>query len=117
MAGPEYQKHRKYKRYSLDVRARLSGGGQEISARTLDICEGGLGMVCPVEIAAGSLFTVKLVFPTVQGEFTAAVRAQNQSGFRFGFRFVEVDAENMALLRKFQRRWGIAAREDYAGTE
>jgi hypothetical protein len=117
MTLPSYKAVRKHTRYSLDVRAKLSNGEREITVRTLDICEGGLGLISPEEIAEGSVFTVKLVFPAVQGEFCAKVRAQTRMGFRHGFMFVGVDETNMALLVKYQRRWGIRADERYAGSE
>lgn len=113
MSVSPYAAERKYSRYSLDVRAKLSAGEREITVRTLDVSEGGLGLVSPVEIVEGTLFSVELVFPTMQGIFRAGVQAQSQSGFRYGFQFVEIDEINMALLRRYQRRWGIRA-DDYA---
>ncbi len=114
MAASRYTAERKFVRYSLDVRAKLVADGLEITARTLDISEGGLGLVSPVEIAEGSFYTVEFELPTVQGVFRAAVQEQSKNGFRYGFRFVEVDESSMDLLRKFQRRWGILATEKYA---
>jgi hypothetical protein len=114
MSLSPYTAERRFARYSLDVRAKLSVGEREITVRTLDVSEGGLGLVSPVEIAEGSLFSVELVFPTMQEVFHAAVQAQSQSGFRYGFQFVEVDESNKALLRRYQRRWGIRANENYA---
>jgi PilZ domain len=116
MAVSPYDKERLHARYSLDVRAKLSLEGREITVRTLDVSEGGLGLVSPVEIAEGSSYSVEFVFPTMQAVFCARVQAQSKSGFRYGFTFVEVNENNMTLLRKYQRRWGIAAKE-YMATE
>jgi hypothetical protein len=113
MSLSPYAAERQYARYSLDVRAKLSTGKGDITVRTLDVCEGGLGLISPVEIAEGSLFSVELVFPTMQGIFRAGIQAQSRSGFRHGFKFVELDENNLALLRRYQRRWGIRANEDY----
>jgi hypothetical protein len=117
MASSRYTAERKFARYALDVRAKLSAGGHEITARTLDVSEGGVGLISPVELPEGSSYTVEFELPTVQGVFRAAVQGQNRSGFRYGFRFVEVEASSMDLLRKFQRRWGILASEKYAARD
>ena len=112
-----YTTERKFARYALDVRAKLSAGEQEITARTLDISEGGVGLISPVELPEGSSYAVEFELPTVQGIFRAEVQGQSRSGFRYGFRFVEVDESSMDLLRKFQRRWGILANEKYAARD
>ncbi len=108
-----YSVERKFARYSLDVRAKLSAGEREITVRTLDISEGGVGLISPVEIPEGSSFVVEFEMPAVAGIFRAEVYARNRVGFRCGFSFVGLDENNLALLRKFQRRWGILAK-DYA---
>lgn len=112
-----YAVERKFPRYFLDVRAKLRSDEQEITARTLDISEGGMGLVSPVEIPEGRSFMVELQLPTVQGSFRTAIQGRNRSGFRYGFQFVEVDESNMELLRKFQRRWGIRAPEEWAARD
>lgn len=112
-----YTAERKFARYALDVRAKLTAGEQEITARTLDISEGGVGLISPVELPEGSSFVVEFELPTVQGVFRAAVQGKSRNGFRYGFRFVEVDERSMDLLRKFQRRWGILAAEKYAARD
>jgi hypothetical protein len=112
MSSSPYAAVRKFARYSLDVRAKLSVGRQEYTVRTLDVSEGGLGVVSPVEISDEDeeLFAVEFVFPTMQDVFRAKLQPQGRSGFRYGFRFVELDESNMALLQKYQRRWGIRAK-------
>jgi hypothetical protein len=107
-----YAVGRKFTRYSLDVRAKLIVDGREITVRTLDVSEGGVGLVSPVEIPEGKLVVVECVFPTVQGLFRAELQAQNRSGFRYGFQFVALDKSNAVLLRKYERRWGILAKEN-----
>ncbi len=114
MSSSRYAIERKHPRYSLDVRAKLSAGEREITARTLDISDGGVGLISPVEIPEGSSFVVEFEFPTVHGVFRTEVQVRNKVGFRHGFSFVSVDESSMALLRKYQRRWGILA-NDYAG--
>jgi hypothetical protein len=114
MSFSPYAAERKYARYTLDARAKLSAGEHEITVRMLDVSEGGLGLVSPVEIPEGSSFVVEFVFPTMQDTFRAGVQALSKNGFRYGFKFVEVDESNMVLLRKYQRRWGIRANENYA---
>jgi len=105
----QYSAVRRFTRYSLDVRAKLSVGNQEFTVRTLDISEGGIGMVSPREIPDAELAAVEFVFPTTQGVFRAELVARSKNGFRYGFEFTGLDAENMALLRKYERRWGIRA--------
>ncbi len=113
MSSSRYAIERKHARYSLDVRAKLSAGEREITVRTLDVSEGGVGLISPVKIPEGSSFVVEFEFPTVHGMFRTEVQARNEVGFRHGFSFVNVDESSMALLRKYQRRWGILA-SDYA---
>lgn len=117
MSSPRYTAERKFARYSLDVRAKLSADGQEITARTLDVSEGGVGLISPVELPAASSYAVEFQLPTVQGLFRAAIQGQSRSGFRYGFSFVDVDESSMDLLRKFQRRWGIRATGEYAARD
>jgi|GEM_PF-1462824 hypothetical protein len=114
MSFPNYAVQRQFTRYSLDVRAKLNDGRQEITVRTTDISEGGVGVISPVEIALEAVFNVEMSFPTVQGVFCARLKTQRRSGFRYGLQFVEVDESNLELYRKFQRRWGILADDSYA---
>ncbi len=116
MSASRYAVERKHARYSLDVRAKLSAGEREITVRTLDISEGGVGLISPVEIPEGSSFIVEFEFPTVRGMFRTEVEVRSKAGFRHGFSFVGLDESNMALLRKYQRRWGILTK-DYAAKE
>jgi hypothetical protein len=94
----------------LDVRAKVIVEDQEFTVRTVDVSEGGVGVVSPIEIPGGERIEVELVFPTMQESFRAEVRAQSRNGFRYGFRFVGLDGEKLSLVRKFQRRWGIRAK-------
>ena len=110
MSSSPYSAVRRFARFSLDVRAKLIAGDETIVVRMLDVSEGGLGVVSPVEIAEGSLFAVEFVFPTMQDAFRAEVRTQSKNGFRYGFEFVGLDEKNMALLQRYQRRWGIRAK-------
>jgi hypothetical protein len=117
MAPTRYAVERKFARYDLDVRAKLSAGEKEITVRTLDISEGGVGLVSPVEIAEGSSFSLECTLPTVSGNFRAEIEEKSRSGFRYGFSFLNVDESSVALLRKYQRRWGIFSKDDYAAKE
>jgi c-di-GMP-binding flagellar brake protein YcgR len=111
---------RKHPRYALDVRVKLFAEGEEISARTLDISEGGLGLVSPVVIAEGKHYIVKLELPGISSGlwaevFEAEIRQQSRSGFRHGFEFVSLSEESRGLLRRYLRRCGVPAKEGYAG--
>jgi c-di-GMP-binding flagellar brake protein YcgR len=117
MTFSRYKVERKFVRYSLDVRAKVISGEEEIRVRTLDISEGGVGLVSPVEILKRDSLVVEFEFPTSEGVFRAEVGAQSRVGFRYGFSFVEVDESSMALLRKYQRRWGVLAKENYAARD
>jgi hypothetical protein len=105
-----YAAVRKYTRYAVDVRAKVFVEDKEFTVRTVDVSEGGVGVVSPVEIPDGERVEVELVFPTMQDSFRAEVKAQSRNGFRYGFRFIGLDAEKLSLLQKFQRRWGIRAK-------
>ncbi len=109
-SSTRYAVERKFARYALDVRAKLSMGEQEISVRTLDISEGGVGLISPVEIPQGSAFVIEFELPAVHGVFRTEVRGQSRVGFRYGFRFVGIEESNLALVRKYQRRWGVLAK-------
>jgi hypothetical protein len=87
----------------------LGDGEREITVRMLDISEGGVGLLSPFEIPDASAFTVEFVFPTMQEIFRAELHAENRNGFRYGFSFAGLNEGQMALLRKYQRRWGIRA--------
>jgi c-di-GMP-binding flagellar brake protein YcgR len=117
MTVSRYAVERKFVRYSLDVRAKVRKGEEEIKVRTLDISEGGVGLVSPVEIVEGGLYVLEFEFPTGLGAFRAEVRQRSRVGFRYGFSFVEVDESGMASLRKYQRRWGVLAKENYAARD
>ena len=108
---------RMFPRYDLDVRAKLSIDDQEITVRTLDISEGGVGVVSPVDIPEGSCYAVKMVLPTMQNVFSATLQARSKNGFRYGFEFVGMDESNRALLLRFQRRWAIRATDNYATSD
>jgi c-di-GMP-binding flagellar brake protein YcgR len=117
MSPTNYKIERKFARYALDVRAKLCAGEVEIKVRTLDVSEGGLGLISPAEIPEASRNFVEFEFPTLPGMFRVEVCARSRVGFRYGFSFVNVDESSMNLLRKYQRRWGILARENYAARD
>ncbi len=117
MSPTRYAVERKFARYSLDVRAKLSAGKQEITVRTLDISAGGVGVISPVELMESSSFMIECVLPTVSGIFRAEIQEKSRSGFRYGFSFLDVEDNSMALLRKYQRRWGILAKDNYAAKD
>ncbi|SRR6266568_2571351 len=108
-----YAVQRKHARYSLDVRARLSASEREITVRMLDVSEGGVGLISPMEIPEDSSYVVEFVFPTMQDVFHANLELKSRNGFRYGFIFIDIDESNMALVRKYQRRWGIRAEDNY----
>jgi hypothetical protein len=93
------------------VRAKLWAGERETTVRTVDISEGGLGLVSPTEIVVGGSYFIEFVFPTIENVFRAEMVAAGKIGFRYGFQFLRLDEENMAMLRKYQRRFGIEAGE------
>jgi len=105
----QYTAVRKFTRYSIDVRAKLGVGDREFTVRTLDVSEGGIGLLSPSELPAGEPITIEFVFPTMQDVFRVELVAQSRNGFRYGFKFAGLDESNMALLRKYERRWGIRA--------
>jgi len=117
MTFSRYKVERKFARYALDVRATLSAGNGDMRVRTLDISESGVGLVSPGEIPERDSFVIEFEFPTVPGVFRTEVHVQSRVGFRYGFSFVDVDESSMALLRKYQRRWGILAKENYAARD
>ncbi len=99
-------RERRAPRYPLDVRAKLCAGEEEIKVRTLDISEGGVGVVSPLEIPQGESLVMEFEFPTIQGVFRSELQVQSRLGVRYGFKFVALDESCMALLRKYQRRRG-----------
>jgi c-di-GMP-binding flagellar brake protein YcgR len=117
MTFSRYKVERKFARYALDVRATLITSEAEMRVRMLDISQGGVGLMSPAEIPEESSFMLEFEFPTIAGMFRAEARAQNRVGFRYGFNFINVDENSMALLRRYQRRWGVLAKENYAARD
>jgi c-di-GMP-binding flagellar brake protein YcgR len=112
-----YKMERKFPRYSLDVRATLITSEGEIRVRTLDISEGGVGLVSPISIPDGSTVVIELEFPTSLEVFRAEMCVRSRVGFRLGFSFASVDESSMELLRRYKRRTGILAKENYAARD
>lgn len=111
MAGPHYGAQRKFARYWLDTRAKLESDGNEIRVRTVDVSEGGVGVISPVEIAMTGSYAIEFSLPEMNEVFRAVVAPQSRQGFRYGFRFAVVDESYMARLRKYESRWGVLASE------
>lgn len=114
MSFSPYKVARKHTRYSLDVRAKLIGSDSEITVRMLDISEGGVGLISPVEIPEHGSYFVEFVLPTMQDKFRAQVEQKSRNGFRYGFMFVDIDEGSVNQLKRYQRRWGVHAEEKYA---
>jgi hypothetical protein len=115
MAEPHYARQRKFVRYWLDARAKLVSDGNEIKVRTLDISEGGVGVISPIEIPMDKSYTIEFRFPVMDEVFRAVIAPQSRKGFRYGFRFVVVEDSHMTMLQKFKGRWGVLASEKSAG--
>lgn len=109
MTAPQHVQQRKFARYWLDARAKLVGDGVAIRVRTVDISEGGVGVISPVEIASGSSYAIELSLPVTNEVFRAVVAPRSRRGFRYNFRFAAVDEQYMTLLRRYQGRWGTLA--------
>ena len=117
MAASRYTAERKFVRYALDVRAKLSRGWAGDHGSNAGYLRGRSGFGFASGDPEGSFYAVEFELPTVQGVFRAEVQEKSRNGFRYGFRFVEVDESSMDLLRKYQRRWGILANEKYAARD
>jgi len=103
---------RMYLRYELDVRATVilseDGNTQKISVRTLDIAEGGMALVCPLDLPTNSSLQIELKFPGTGELLKIRGLVSNRTGFRFGIEFLRIRDEQQKMIRNYCRQAKLA---------
>lgn len=101
---------RKLRRYKLavplDLRVLRSGVPDRIPGRTLEIGEGGIGVVVASQLLLGESVRVEFLLPhmTTPVRATAIVRYQREQCF--GLQFLRLPVEQQSIIRYWTRREG-----------
>jgi len=108
--SPEAAPQRRVPRYKLTVPLDLtvlrSGIPDRIPGRTLEIGEGGLGVVVASRLLPGESVRVEFLLPhtTTPVRATAVVRYENRRGF--GLQFLRLPVEQQSIIRYWTRSEG-----------
>jgi TonB family protein len=110
----EFATTRRVPRYKLAVPLALtvlrSGIPNNIEARTVEVGEGGMGVVPASELHVGESVRVEFLVPhtSVPVRATAVVRYQSQrlNERRFGLQFLRLPVEQQSIVRYWTRREG-----------
>ena len=106
--APGFTTTRKVPRYKLTVPLRLtvlrSGVPGEISGRTLEVGEGGVGVAVGSQLQLGESVRVEFLLPqmTTPVRATAVVRYQREGNF--GLQFLRLPVEQQSIIRYWTRR-------------
>lgn len=95
---------RVHRRFPADIRVRIAiierASPCIIHARLNDLSSGGVNIMVPRDLADGTLAMVGLRFPgTDDAILWFRSKLRHRKGFRCGFQFVDVSAEQKLLLR------------------
>jgi c-di-GMP-binding flagellar brake protein YcgR len=104
---PSQADRRRWFRSELDVRVRLSFQRdrvqQKCHCRSVDISEGGIGLIAPYEIDLGQALQIEfLLLPATPLQLRAVVR--NRAGFRYGLEFLTLSAAQRQEIARFSSR-------------
>jgi TonB family protein len=118
--SPEVLPQRKVPRYKLTVPLHLSvlrsGIPDRISGRTLEIGEGGLGVMASSQLHLGESVRVEFLLPhlTTPVRATAVVRYQREEQC-FGLQFLRLPVDQQSIIRYWTRSEGeLLVRQSYA---
>jgi hypothetical protein len=99
---------RRFPRVRLETSVALSDGGRPLLAYAFDLSEGGLGLRMPhAPPEDGTLLRISFYLPQQSEPFECMGRiahptiAGRDGSFRFGLSFVELDAEERRVLRRY----------------
>jgi len=96
--------NRKYPRYKVDIRAKVilrqDGKDETIHARTSHLSVGGLGLTLTKELELGTSVILEFKLPQCE-VFKMPAELRYRSGFKCGFQFLEVSAEQRSLIKQF----------------
>ena len=98
------------------MRAKLIVDEQEITVRTLDISEGGVGVISPVEIAEGKSYVIEFVLPTVKGCFAPSFKREAEMGLGTVFSS-DHWTKVIGLLRRYPAPLGYSQPRTYAARD
>ncbi len=95
---------RKYSRYKVDIRVkvvvRTNGRSEIIHGRSNHLGIGGMGVTLTQQLERGTLAILEFKIPGCEA-FKMRSELRYRSGFKCGFQFLEVSAEQRALIRSF----------------
>jgi c-di-GMP-binding flagellar brake protein YcgR len=98
---------RMFLRYELDARATViisdDDGVKKLSVRTLDIAEGGMALVCPVDLPTNSSLQIEVKLPGTGDLLKIRGLVRNRSGFRFGIEFLRIRDDQQKMIRSYCR--------------
>ncbi|HVP64662.1 MAG TPA: PilZ domain-containing protein [candidate division Zixibacteria bacterium] len=98
---------RRFLRYEIDVRATVTisddDGLKKLSVRTIDIAEGGMALVCPVDLPTNSSLQIEVKLPETGDVLKIRGLVRNRSGFRFGIEFLRIRDDQQRIIRQYCR--------------
>lgn len=98
---------RRHPRYKLDMRiavtARRDSGDLLIRGRSSDISEGGLGATLAGDLHPGETVAVEFTLPSARESLTLRATIRYRGGFRYGFEFVGLTAEQREPIARLAR--------------
>ena len=91
---------RQFERRRVESPVTLEVSGQRYRGWSIDLCEGGIGIMCPAPLHIGQEVsaTVELT-PEVAIHFRAVIR--HCQGFRHGGEFLSIASQDRAALARF----------------
>jgi TonB family protein len=91
---------------SLDVTVLRSGIADKIPGRSVDISDGGLGLVVAGELSVGESVAVEFWLPRLEEPLKARARVRHHNQLRCGIEFVGLTGEQQALIHSWTRHKG-----------
>jgi c-di-GMP-binding flagellar brake protein YcgR len=83
---------RRWVRVPINVRVRLryerEGTQQQCHCRSLDISEGGMGLISPYEVELDQVVDLEFTLPETTAPLTLRATIRSQAGFRLGCEFI-----------------------------
>jgi PilZ domain len=91
---------RQFERRTVEARVTLEVSGQRYRGWSIDLCEGGIGLMCPAPLRVGQEVSAAVeLAPEVTIHFRAVIR--HSQGFRHGGEFLTIASQDRAALARF----------------
>jgi c-di-GMP-binding flagellar brake protein YcgR len=101
---------RRYQRYEIEtelIAAMLGTQCRELRGRSLNINEGGIGGVFAKGMDVGCAVNLQFSVPVVTTPVRVHGVVRNQSGYRYGFEFVDLTPEQRETISRTCRTLGL----------